>query len=83
MEYDILYCGQSVTLINCTVVPEGVYYGCGHYSANTSSVVSMRDPHNNLVITIKVPDEAVNQSVMMVYGDADGPNFAERASIQL
>ncbi len=83
MEYDILYSGTAICLINCRIADEGVYYGFGYYAANTPPIVPLRTGEGKEVITIEVPQEAVNESIMTAMGDHDGLNFAKRAIIQV
>ena len=43
----------------------------------------LRTGEGKEVITIEVPQEAVNESIMTAMGDHDGLNFAKRAIIQV
>ena len=83
MEYDILYVGQAVCLVSCSVDSSGIRYGFGYYASNTPAVITLKDGNGNPVITIKTPSEAVDQGMFTAFGDEDGPNFAERAMITI
>ena len=78
MEYDILYVGQSVCLINCFLDREKLTYGFGFFSANTPPVINLRDGNGNFVVKVAVPDEIVINPIMEVMGDAHETNTLKR-----
>ena len=72
MEFDILYAGQSICLINCFLDREKLTYGFGYFASNTSPQIALRDGSGNVVATVLIPDDIVNGSVMSAMGDANG-----------
>jgi hypothetical protein len=78
MEYDILYVGQSVCLINCFLDREKLTYGFGYFSSNTSPVITLRDGDGNFVAKVSVPNEIVINPIMEVMGDAHDTNILKR-----
>ena len=72
MEYDILYVGQSVCLINCFLDREKLTYGFGYFSANTPSVITLKDGNGNFIVKVAVPDEIVINPIVSVMGEEDG-----------
>lgn len=78
MEYDILYVGQAVCLINCFLDREKLTYGFGFFSANTPPVINLKDGDGNFVAKVAIPDEITRRTIMEVMGDADGSNELKR-----
>jgi hypothetical protein len=78
MEYDILYAGQSVCLINCFLDREKLTYGFGYFTSNTSPQIMLRDGDGNEVAMVAIPNEIVINPIMEVMGDADGLNELKR-----
>ena len=72
MEFDILYAGQGVCLINCFLDREKLTYGFGYFASNTPPQIMLRDGDGNSVAMVAIPDEIVNNSVMSAMGDANG-----------
>lgn len=72
MEYDILYAGSGVCLINCFLDREKLTYGFGYFSSNTPPQVLLKDGNGCSVVVVSIPDDIVNNSVMSAMGDANG-----------
>jgi len=72
MEFDILYSGQSVCLVNCFLDREKLVYGFGYFASNTPPEIVLRDGNGKEVARVSIPDEIVNNSVMSAMGDANG-----------
>jgi hypothetical protein len=78
MEYDILYVGQSVCLINCFLDREKLTYGFGYFASNTPPEIILRDSRGNFVVKVAIPDEIVTNPIMEVMGDAHDTNILKR-----
>jgi hypothetical protein len=72
MEFDILYAGQAVCLINCFLDREKLIYGFGYFAANTPPEIMLRDGDGKEVVRVAIPDDIVNNSVMSAMGDPRG-----------
>jgi len=78
MEYDILYSGMSVCLINCFLDREKLTYGFGYFTSNTPPVINLRDNNGNFIVKVRIPDEIVINPIMEVMGDAHETNVLKR-----
>jgi hypothetical protein len=78
MDYDILYVGQAVCLINCFLDREKLTYGFGFFSSNTPPEIILRDGNGNYVAKVAVPDAIVVNPIMEVMGDAHETNVLMR-----
>lgn len=78
MEYDILYSGLNVCLINCFLDREKLTYGFGFFDANVPPTLILRDGDGNFVAKVAVPDEILINPIMEVMGDAHGTNELKR-----
>jgi len=72
MDYDILYAGQGVCLINCFIDREKVTYGFGYFASNTPPQILLKDGNGKPVTMVYIPDDIVNNSVMSAMGDVNG-----------
>lgn len=72
MDYDILYAGQGVCLINCFIDREKVTYGFGYFASNTPPQIMLRDGSGNDVVMVAIPGEITNNTIMSAMGDANG-----------
>jgi hypothetical protein len=78
MEYDILYSGMNVCLINCFLDREKLTYGFGYFAANTPPQILLRDGDGRDIVKVAVPDEIVINPIMEVMGDAHDTNVLMR-----
>ena len=72
MEYDILYSGQNVCLINCFLDKEKLKYGFGFFDSSVPSIVNLKDVDGNLITKVQIPDEILANPIIEVMGDGNG-----------
>lgn len=72
MEFDILYCGQAVCLINCFLDREKLTYGFGYFTSNLPPQILLKDGNGKDICKVALPDEILASSIMSVMGDANG-----------
>lgn len=74
MDYDIIYSGMSVCLINCFIdIPlMKLNYGFGFFTSNLPEQIILKDGSGNHIAIAEVPNEIIISSVMSVMGDANG-----------
>lgn len=74
MEYEILYAGMNVCLINCFINRDKLTYGFGFFDANVPPTILLKDGNGKPIVLVATPDEISVNSIMEVMGDADGVN---------
>lgn len=74
MEYEILYAGMNVCLINCFINRDKLTYGFGFFDANVPPTILLKDGNGKPIVLVATPDEILVNSIMEVMGDADGVN---------
>jgi hypothetical protein len=74
MEYDIIYSGMSICLINCFIdtVTRRMYYGFGYFTSNLPQQVILKDSAGHSIAIAELPSEITSNSVMSAMGDANG-----------
>lgn len=73
MEYDILYAGMNVCLINCFLDREKLTYGFGYFDSNVPPTILLKDGNGKPIAHVVTPDEILANPIMEVMGDASGP----------
>ena len=74
MEYEILYAGMNVCLINCFINRDKLTYGFGFFDANVPPTILLKDGNGKPIVLVATADEISVNSIMEVMGDADGVN---------
>jgi hypothetical protein len=74
MEYEILYAGMNVCLINCFINKDKLNYGFGFFDANVPPTILLKDGNGKPIVLVATPDEISVNSIMEVMGDVDGAN---------
>jgi hypothetical protein len=78
MEYDILYAGMNVCLINCFLERDRLTYGFGYFSGNTAPIINLRDGNGDFVVKVAIPDEIAMNPIIEAMGDAHDTNELKR-----